>query len=158
MTADPKSFVIGFLNGTFNRGCGFEVPNVAAATAYPTREEALAVASQLRGATKIFEVPGAPPRRPTKVVGPRWAARGPHPSHPTEGDLATLKVVLNRLRDEAMANHKLEGDTQDPDEREVYALARFGKQAHANVVLKVLKYFGEAALPDPLDLTHMVTK
>lgn len=151
MDTPPKSFAIGFLNGTYNRGCGFEVANIAAATLYATRKEADIVASQLQGGTTIYELPVKPHKR-TMKVGPRWIPVK-HP-RPTAGQLATLGVVLNRLRDEATANHKLEGDAQDPNTREVFAVARFGKQAHANVVLNVLKYFGVDGLPDPLDLPH----
>ncbi len=157
MNTPPKSFVIAFLNGTYNRGCGFEVANITAATLYPTREEARTVASQLQGSTTIHELPTVAPKKAMRV-GPRWIT-SQHP-RPSEGDLATLRVVLNDLRSEAVHNHKLEGDATWPaDARQTFALNRFTKVAHARVVLDVLKYFGVDNLPAHLNLPlHEVSK
>lgn len=155
MEHPTRSFFIAFPNDTYNRGCGFEV-GINAATLYATREEADRVASQLRGAT-VYESPFKPHDR-VKSVGPRWITTT-HP-RPSEGNLATLRVVLNDLRGEAVRNHKLEGDTTWPaDARKTFALNRYANEAHARVVLDVLKYFGVDGLPDPLNLPlHEVTK
>lgn len=141
-----KSFVIQFLNGNYNRGYGFEVANVTGATLYPTKEAAELVASHLQGSMKIHELPIKAPKRVTQV-GPRWIV----PTHPrpSEGNIATLRVILNDFREKAQINHKLEGEATTPDTRDEYALARFGAEAHARVMLDMLKHFGVEGLPDP---------
>ena len=147
----PKSFVIQFLNGTYNRGCGFEVANITAATLYETREQANIVASQLQGSTTVHELPVAAPKKAMRV-GPRWIT-SQHP-RPSEGDIATLGVVLRTLRDEAVVAHKLEGEAKTPDTRDEHALTRFTKVAHARVMLDLLKYLGADNLPAHLNLPH----
>ena len=150
MSNQPSnSFVIRFLNGTYNRGLGFEVANITSATQYHTREEANLVASQLRGSTTVYEIPGRS-RKPISTVGPRWIT-AQHP-RPTEGQLATLRVILNDLRDEAVVAHKLEGEAKTPDTRDEHAHNRFAAEAHARVMLDMLKHFGVKDLPDPLNL------
>jgi hypothetical protein len=151
MSTQPYSFVIRFLKGTYNRGCGFEVDSFHAATLYTTREKASLVASQLRGSPRVVELPISPCKRGDDV-GPMWIA-AEHP-RPTEGQLATLQVVLADLRGDAVINHKLEGEATDPDAREEYAHNRFRKLAHAGVMLEMLKYFGVGGLPELLELPH----
>ena len=123
MEHPTRSYIIAFPNDTYNRGCGFEV-SINAATHYATREEADRVASQLRGAT-VYESPFKPHDR-VKSVGVRWVTTN-HP-RPTEGQLATLTVLLNTLRDEARVEHKLEGDATNPDARAIFAHGRFAKR------------------------------
>ena len=156
MNPTPRSFVIQFLNGNYNRGCGFEVANITAATLYDTREKANLVASPLQGSTTVHALPVKADNRPVRV-GPRWIT-SQHP-RPTTGQIATLRVVLNTLRDEAVLAHKLEGEARNPDTREGFAHERFAKEAHSDVVLDVLKYLGADNLPAPLNLpNHPVLK
>lgn len=149
MPTPPKSFVIQFLNGNYNRGYGFEVVNVTAATLYATKDDTELVASHLEGPLKIHELPIKAPKRVTQV-GPRWINRT-QPS-PSAGNLATLGVILRDFREKAVTSHKLEGEATDAQSREWHSLARFAAVAHANVVLDVLKYFGVDNLPAPLNL------
>lgn len=146
---EPKSYVIQFLNGNYNRGYGFEIANVTGATLYPTKEAAELVASHLQGDIKIHELPIEAPDTPLPV-GPRWIAR--EVPSPTSGQLATLRVILDNLRGTAEFNHKLEGEATDAQSREWHALARYGAEAHARVMLDMLTYFGVKDLPAPLNL------